>query len=140
MSTIYYQVHVKFGDTDGAGIVFYPNYYRWMDEATHHFLTTIGFSTAQLIMVGKVGMPIVEAKCQFRAPLLFDDIVTVNSMIVELKEKVFTIEHTFLKEKKEVATGYEIRAWCDLSGERPKAIAIPKELLEAVNTLKRTVK
>ena len=29
-----YRFKIRFGDTDAAGIVFYPNYYRWMDEAT----------------------------------------------------------------------------------------------------------
>lgn len=27
-----YRVKVHWGDTDAAGIVFYPNYYKWMDE------------------------------------------------------------------------------------------------------------
>ena len=30
-----YPIEVKFGDCDPAGIVFYPNFYRWFDEAVH---------------------------------------------------------------------------------------------------------
>jgi acyl-CoA thioesterase FadM len=29
---------VEWGDTDAAGIVFYPNYYRWFDRAAHALL------------------------------------------------------------------------------------------------------
>jgi 4-hydroxybenzoyl-CoA thioesterase len=31
------QLHVKFGDCDPAGIVFYPNYFRWMDSVLHGY-------------------------------------------------------------------------------------------------------
>ena len=32
--TTQYSVTVQFGDCDPAGIVFYPNFQRWMDEAS----------------------------------------------------------------------------------------------------------
>ena len=35
-----YSFKVRWGDTDAAGIVFYPNFYKWMDEATHEFLAS----------------------------------------------------------------------------------------------------
>ena len=31
-------VGVSFGDCDPAGIVFYPNFFRWFDRCFHHFL------------------------------------------------------------------------------------------------------
>lgn len=34
---IHYTFKVRWGDTDPAKIVFFPNFYRWMDEATHEF-------------------------------------------------------------------------------------------------------
>ncbi|ARK29904.1 acyl-CoA thioesterase [Halalkalibacter krulwichiae] len=136
MNKIDYQFKVNFGDTDAAGIVFYPNYYRWMDQATHHFFTTLGFPTSTLIRDEKVGTPIIESKCNFKFPLFFDDEVTIESTMTEMKEKVFTIEHVFLKDGNKIAGGYEVRAWCDISGERPKAIAIPNEVRDAVEKMK----
>ena len=37
--TIIYGVDEQFGDCDPAGIVFFPNYSRWMDAASHHYFT-----------------------------------------------------------------------------------------------------
>lgn len=28
---------IQWGDTDRAGIVYYPNYYKWFDLAGHNF-------------------------------------------------------------------------------------------------------
>ena len=36
------QLHVEFGDCDPAGIVFYPNYFRWMDVGTRRFFASCG--------------------------------------------------------------------------------------------------
>ncbi|MBU9723188.1 MULTISPECIES: acyl-CoA thioesterase [Bacillaceae] len=128
-----YQTKVNFGDCDPAGIVFYPNFYRWMDQSTHHYFTALGHPTSHLVMKEKIGMPIVEAKCQFHSPLLFDDIVTIHSTIIEMKNKVFTINHDFYKDGKKVAGGYEVRVWCDMSSENMKAVTIPNDIRNAIN-------
>ncbi|WP_227937530.1 acyl-CoA thioesterase [Alkalihalobacillus deserti] len=127
-----YTYKVTWGDTDVAGIVFYPNFYKWMDQATHHFFTQIGFSTAKLFVEDKIGFPILEAKCNFNIPLFFDDDITICSKISELKDKVFTIEHEFLRKGKKVAEGYELRAWTNFSRDIPKAESIPNEVSQAV--------
>jgi 4-hydroxybenzoyl-CoA thioesterase len=126
-----YEFKVHFGDTDAAGIVFYPNFYRWMDQASAHFFKTIGISLPQLIKEKK-GLPILEAKCKFKSPLLFEDHVVVESSVKELRDKIFTIEHEFLKNDQVVAHGYEIRAWTDFSKDRPKAITIPNDVCQAI--------
>ena len=39
---IVFRVGVQFGDCDPAGIVFFPNFSRWMDAASHHFFVGCG--------------------------------------------------------------------------------------------------
>ncbi len=38
------QIEVGWGDCDPAGIVFYPNFYRWFDACSHALLTARGLS------------------------------------------------------------------------------------------------
>ena len=40
--TIVYEAAVHFGDCDPAGIVFFPNFSRWMDAASLHFFMQCG--------------------------------------------------------------------------------------------------
>lgn len=124
-----YSFKVRWGDTDPATIVFFPNFYRWMDEATHEFLKEIGHPTATLMAVEKIGVPLLESKCEFKTPLVFDDEVIVKTEVVEIHNKVFKLSHTFFRGEMLIAEGYTLRAWTSFAG-KPKAIAIPDMIRE----------
>ena len=124
-----YPFRVRWGDTDAAGIVFYPNFYKWMDEATHEYFSAIGLPTSTLYSEQQIATPLLEANCQFKSPLLFEDDVIVRSSVVELHQKVFKISHRFFKDEKMVAEGYEVRAWTSFK-EKAKAYPIPDEVRE----------
>lgn len=137
--TIQYRFQVRWGETDAAGIVFYPSFYGWMDEASHHYFTEIGYPTTKLFENEKIGIPLVEAKCVFKAPLLFGDKVTVASTVSEVRNKVIIINHTFLKDEQTIAEGMEIRAWVELNSSKMKAIPIPNEVREAIQRTETVV-
>ncbi|MEH7181277.1 acyl-CoA thioesterase [Neobacillus vireti] len=124
-----YPLKVRWGDTDAASIVFYPNFYKWMDEATHEYFSAIGFPTSNLYSEQQIATPLLEANCQFKSPLVFEDNVIVRSTVVEMRQKVFKISHKFYKGEILVAEGYEVRAWTSFK-EKAKAYPIPDEVRE----------
>ena len=124
-----YLFKVRFGDTDAAGIVFFPNFYKWMDEASHEFFTKLGYSTSKLLSVEKVSTPLLESKCEFKKPLFFEDEVVLRTEVLEIHNKVFKLAHTFYRGQTLIATGYTLRAWT-LFEDRPKAIPIPETIRE----------
>jgi acyl-CoA thioester hydrolase len=124
---VVYERMVQWGETDAAGIVFYPNFYKWMDEATHHLFRVKGYPQSVLYEQQKTALPILEAHCQFKSPALFENELRIESRIVEVKEKVFKVSHRFLHGERFLAEGYEVRAWTDFSGGKPKAVPIPDE-------------
>lgn len=126
MKPVKYHFLVNWGDTDAAGIVYYPNFYKWMDQASHHLFSVHGYKVSELFKNEKMGLPLLEAKCQFKSPLFFEDEVYVLSIVNEIRNKVFIIEHEFKKGDIEIAQGYEIRAWTDFSNGKPKAVSIPE--------------
>lgn len=136
--TIEYHFQVRWGETDAAGIVFYPSFYAWMDEATHHYFAEIGYPTSKSFVEDKVAMPLCEAKCVFKTPLLFGDQVTVRTTMSEVRNKVFVINHTFVRDGQTVAEGYEIRAWADFNTPKVKAVPIPDELRQAIEGIETT--
>ena len=133
-----YSFQVRWGDTDAAGIVYYPNFYKWMDEATHEYLKKIGFPSFELYEEQQIGLPLLEAKCQFKSPLRFEDRVVVKSKVNELHNKVFTIQHVFVKGERVVAEGYETRAWTSFK-EKVKAQPIPEYIRQKMITKIKTV-
>jgi acyl-CoA thioester hydrolase len=127
-----YSFKVRWGDTDPAAIVFFPNFYRWMDEATHEFFTEIGLPTSELIEKEKIGAPLLESNCKFKTPLVFDDEAFVITEVTEIHNKVFKLSHTFYRGDTFIAEGFTLRAWTSFNG-KPKAITIPQEIREKLN-------
>jgi 4-hydroxybenzoyl-CoA thioesterase len=105
-------VTVAWGDCDEAGIVFYPNYYYWMDSAFQALLRQRSLS--QRIIRGRfgaVGTPIVESGAKFLSPLRYDDTLSVRTAIAEWNERSFRIEFRGSADGTAVFEGYEVRVW-----------------------------
>lgn len=124
-----YTIKVAFGDTDAAGIVFYPNFYRWMDQASHEFIGKNVRPTFQLLNEG-IAFPLLETFCQFKSSLSFDDVVEIHSEAVEIKNKIFKLQHDFVRNGEVVASGYELRAWASKASGKLKAVPIPDDVKE----------
>lgn len=122
-----YQFKIQFGDTDAAGIVYYPNFYRYMDNATHHFFEKLGYPTVEM-MENKRAIPLVEAHCRFLSPGFFNRDITITTKVEYIQDKVFKLIHSIKDGETVLAKGYEVRAWVSLEGEKPKAQSIPDEL------------
>lgn len=133
MRTITWDFSVAWGECDAAGIVFYPNFFRWMDEAAHRYLTSLGFPTDRLFAEG-IGFPLLEVSMRFHSPLAFGQPVTLVTRCVEIRSKVFRLEHTIKSGARLAAEGVEVRAWTAMDKDRPlHAVAIPDAVRNAMH-------
>lgn len=126
-NTIRYRI--RWGDTDAAGIVFYPNYFHWFDMATHEFFRSIGLTVTQLMDEGVV-LPILNATSDFKMPLYYDDEVEVRSSISEVRNKSFRIDHVVVRGSDVTGLGSEWRAWVSRTGGKFAAEPIPDYVRE----------
>lgn len=126
------ELKVNWGDTDAAGIVFYPNYFRWFDIATHEYFCSIGLPIKELSKQNIV-TPILTASNDFKKPLYYDDAIKVTSTITEVKTKTFRIEHQVQRGEEVTGTGFEWRAWVLNDSGHLGAVPIPKEILALFN-------
>ena len=61
-----YQLEVQWGDCDPADIVYYPNYYRWFDNATHKLFAGHGFGLSRIrYQYNSVGFPLVKTEATY---------------------------------------------------------------------------
>lgn len=122
-----HRIFVEWGDTDAAGIVFFPNFYKWMDESTHAFFRELGLSTNELMNEMNISIPILEAHCEFKLALRSEDEIIVETTLEILKPKVIKIHHQFIRDGQVVASGYTVRCWTLFSDE-PKSVPMPKQI------------
>jgi acyl-CoA thioester hydrolase len=66
------------------------------DEGTRHFFHALGL-TPQFLRANKRGMAAVEQVIQYKRELLAGDIVTVHSVLLEIRERVIRFQHEMRK-------------------------------------------
>ena len=135
-SSSIYRLTVQFGDCDPANIVFYPNYYRWFDAATHHLCTQVGLDWISLRdQYGVVGMPLVDTGASFRQPASFGDHLEIESSVVECARKTLRLRHLVRRGDTLLVEGFEVRVLGARHPDDPKrlrALEIPKEIRNAL--------
>lgn len=123
---------VQFADTDVAGIVHFANFYRWMEEAEHAYLRSLGFSVMQQQPDGTViGFPRVSASCRFEAPAFFEDELTIDVDLLRRGVKSLTFGFVFHRGDTQIAAG-EIKTVCCVCqpGGKLESIEIPPRYCE----------
>ena len=125
-----YDIQVDWGDCDPAGIVFYPNFYRWMDKGFWLLFGSRGLTLGTLRERYKtLGGPLVDTGATFIQPVQPGEILTVNSLVQHWGTKSFRIEYKFVRQALPVATGFEVRVWGALETDGSiTSSAIPQEV------------
>ncbi len=73
------RITVRFGDTDPAGLVYYPNIFHYFHIALEEFFgARCGISYVSLMGDERIGFPAVKTETEFFAPLLYGDEVDVE--------------------------------------------------------------
>ena len=90
--TVVHTVRVEFGDCDPAGIVWFPNFFRWIDAASRHFFVSCGVArweeTAKTL--GVIGTPVVDTHTRFVASASYGDTLDIAVSVSEWRTKSFT--------------------------------------------------
>ncbi len=105
-----YRFRVPWGETDAAGIVFYPNYARWFDQATHEFFRELGYPMHDVHRRG-YGLPARETTVRYRRSARYDDELLVTTVVEEVRIRGFRLGHTVLRGEELLAEGHEVRVW-----------------------------
>lgn len=124
---------VEFGDCDPAGIVFYPNFFRWMDAAAHHYFRAMGLPPWRDLeaRTGVLGTPLVDASARFVRPASYGDAIAVETAIDEWRGKSFVLSHIIRRGADVLVEGREVRIFARKHPDDPTrivAVPIPEDL------------
>ncbi len=127
-----HEVTVEWGDCDPAGIVYYPAYFRWSDQATARLFLAAGL-TRDSMSNGQwtEGPPLVKAECSFKRPSQPGEKLVVECHVSRFGNSSFTISHVFRDASGEIAAeGAETRIWARKDGDARslRAVSIPDEV------------
>jgi len=128
-----HRVTVHFGDCDPAGIVYFPNYSRWMDEASLLYFMACGVPPwHELVKLrGIVGTPLLEIHTRFFKTATYGEALEVQTDVLEWKRKTFTKRHVIRRGDTVLCEGTEVRAFVVRDPDDPdrlRAIPVPEDI------------
>jgi 4-hydroxybenzoyl-CoA thioesterase len=88
------RIKVRFGDTDPAGLVYYPNLFHYFHVAMEEFFAArCGISYDRLMAEERIGFPTVKAEAEFVLPLVYGDEAVVEVTVSGVGRSSATFEY-----------------------------------------------
>lgn len=131
------ELEIAFGDCDPAGIVFYPNYFRFFDASTAMlFAAALGMKQAEwAARYDVVGIPMVDTRSSFKRPSRFGDVVRIDTEVIACRRSSFDVRHQLFNGGQLAVEGRETRVWVGRDPDSPggiRAKPLPAEVLQAL--------
>lgn len=129
--TVIYEVRVEFGDCDPAGIVWFPNFFRWIDAASRHFFIECGVPSWQDTRqsMGLIGTPLVDTQASFVQTASYGDVLQIHTQISEWRNKSFVQTYRVMRGDDEIMRCTEVRIFAaDKPGGGIRAMAVPEDI------------
>ena len=118
---------IEWGDCDEAGIVFYPNYFYWLDCTFQRLLRARGLGQRQTRDRFGAVTPLLDVALRFRAPVRYDEVLRIEAEITEWQERRFRIGYTLTSSERLIAEGHELRTWAVQTDDGLKGAPIAEE-------------
>ena len=91
------KTRVRYQETDQMGIVYYANFFTYFEMGRTEFLRNLGLPYSELEKE-HIYFPVTEAHCRFRAPAHYDDVLSIQTFISELKHATVEFTHKVIRE------------------------------------------
>jgi acyl-CoA thioester hydrolase len=119
------EVRVIYGDTDQMGVVYYANYLRYFEAGRNEFIRAKGLRYRDFEARFGLVLPVAEAGVKYLTPARYDDLLAVETSLVELGRASARFGYRLLREGLVIATGFTVHACIDGQGRIRR---LPEEL------------
>jgi len=119
------RVRVYYEDTDAQGVVYYANYFRFMERARTEWLGSLGVDMVRLQEEERRIFVVAEVQTKFHAPARLADDLVVTAGLVGLTRVSFDIEQKIYRDSTDgqlLISGIVKAAYLDADSMRPKRV------------------
>lgn len=121
-------IRVYYEDTDAQGVVYYANYFRFMERARTEWLRSLGVNQEHMLNVERRLFVVVRTEVDFVAPAKFNDELIVTARLANLSRATFDIEQDVYCDSLLCCRGTVQAAY--LNADSLKPLRVPKTLFE----------
>jgi acyl-CoA thioester hydrolase len=124
-------IRVRYAETDKMGVVYHANYFMWFEIGRCELLRGVGRSYRDMEASG-IGLPVIEAHCEYKSPARYDDelVVTTRGTLLSPARVEFQYEISRPIDATINAVGRTVHAAVDTTGRPCRLPDYVRELLE----------
>jgi acyl-CoA thioester hydrolase len=123
------QVRVRYVETDQMGVVYHSHYFQYFEVARAEAIRKLGFTYASMEKTGTI-MPVVEVKCKYIRPALYDDLLTITVSLEHLPDDHrITFDSEVYNEKRELLAKGHVTLYF-LEAHTMKKAKMPQDLYD----------
>jgi acyl-CoA thioester hydrolase len=118
-------IRVYYEDTDAQGVVYYANYFRFMERARTEWLRSLGVDMVRLQDEERRIFVVAEVNAKFLAPARLSDELVVTARLADLSRVAFDIEQRIYRNSTDgdlLISGIVKAAYLDADTMRPKRV------------------
>ena len=94
------RLRVRYAETDQMGMAYHANHFIWFEVGRVELLRQLGFSYRDMEQNDDCHIPVADARCRYRVPVVYDDEIVVRTHLKNVRESL-------------VHFGYELRRASD---------------------------
>jgi acyl-CoA thioester hydrolase len=125
------KIRVRYGETDQMGYLYYGKYAEYYEVGRAEAIRSLGLSYAELEKTHKIMMPVMSLQMRFVRPALYDELLTVRTMMRQMPLENLTFHHEIFNEKNKLVNGGSVKL-CFVDMATNKTVTTPAYLLEAL--------
>ena len=127
-------VRVYYEDTDAQGVVYYANYFRFLERARTEWLNSLGVDMVRLQDEERRIFVVAEVNVKFHDPARLGEDLVVTAGLIEQTRVAFDIEQKIFRNTTDddlLISGIVKAAFLDADSMRPKRL--PPSLFEVMS-------
>ncbi len=124
-------IRVYYEDTDAQGVVYYANYFRFMERARTEWLRALGVDQVAMMKQDRRIFVVTQTQASFVVPAKLNDELIVTTRLSELTRASFSMEQNIYRDDKDselLIRGSVKAAYLDADTMKPKRV--PPTLFE----------
>lgn len=121
------QVRVRYGETDQMGYLYYGYYAFYYEVGRAEAIRQLGFTYKELEDMGIV-MPVVELNSQYFRPALYDNLITVKTILKAMPDGHKISFHSELYNEQEQLLNRGVTILVFYDPKEKKKVSMPEEL------------
>lgn len=127
------KLRVRYGETDQMGYCYYGNFAQYFEVGRVEALRNIGMSYRELEEAG-VMLPVTEFNVKYRNPARYDDELTIETILREIKGAKIVFDYIIYNEGKVIITEASTTL-VFVSRENMRPRQPPTEFMELINKI-----